>query len=91
MTRKYQRRLRAIRDLNRMIEELEGVESQWKLLPMATRNRELLKRWKSQSQVTKSNAVVASFLDFASRPLLCIFVYMYLYFPLVVIKGLHMS
>ncbi|XP_064611043.1 ubiquitin conjugation factor E4 B-like [Liolophura sinensis] len=59
MTRKYQRRLRAIRDLNRMIEELEGVESQWKLLPMATRNRELLKRWKSQSQRLQKSKLCA--------------------------------
>jgi ubiquitin conjugation factor E4 B len=28
--RKYQRRVRAIRDLNRMIEEMEGNHPQWK-------------------------------------------------------------
>ncbi|XP_074654460.1 ubiquitin conjugation factor E4 B-like [Tubulanus polymorphus] len=46
--RKYQRRLRAIRDLSRMVEEMQQGESQWKNLPVASRNRDLLKRWKSQ-------------------------------------------
>ncbi|XP_064642091.1 ubiquitin conjugation factor E4 B-like [Lineus longissimus] len=46
--RKYQRRLRAIRDLGRMVEELQNAEPQWKHHPQANRNRELLKRWKSQ-------------------------------------------
>ncbi|XP_013412896.1 ubiquitin conjugation factor E4 B [Lingula anatina] len=51
ITRKYQRRLRAMRDLTRMIEELENHEPQWKHLPtVASRNRELLKRWKSQER-----------------------------------------
>ncbi|XP_041377968.1 ubiquitin conjugation factor E4 B-like [Gigantopelta aegis] len=48
--RKYQRRLRAIRDLNRMVDELESAESQWKILSTAGRNKELIKKWKSQLQ-----------------------------------------
>ena len=51
ITRKYQRRLRAIRDLNRMVEEMQNAEEQWKVLPVANRNRAILKRWKSQVKV----------------------------------------
>lgn len=49
--RRYQRRLRAIRDLNRMVEDLENTESQWSQFPHAARNKEMLKKWKSQVQV----------------------------------------
>ena len=51
VTRKYQRRLRAIRDLNRLITDMEAAESQWKLLPTAGRSRAQLKKWKSQLAV----------------------------------------
>ncbi|XP_058858587.1 ubiquitin conjugation factor E4 B-like isoform X2 [Acipenser ruthenus] len=46
--RRYIRRLRAIRDLNRTVEELKNSESQWKDSPLATRHREMLKRCKTQ-------------------------------------------
>ncbi|XP_012681583.2 ubiquitin conjugation factor E4 B isoform X1 [Clupea harengus] len=46
--RRYIRRLRAIRDLNRTVEELKNSESQWKDLPLASRHREMLKRCKTQ-------------------------------------------
>ncbi|XP_068249521.1 ubiquitin conjugation factor E4 B-like [Palaemon carinicauda] len=46
--RKYTRRLRAIRDLQKMVEEIESTESQWANLPVASRQRELLKKWKMQ-------------------------------------------
>ena len=50
--RKYQRRLRAIRDLTRLVEEMEAAEIHWGHIPaIAGRNRELVKKWKSQSQV----------------------------------------
>lgn len=45
---KYQRRLRALRDLQKLVEEMQSTESQWKELPVAQRNKELLKRWKQQ-------------------------------------------
>ncbi|ELT92164.1 hypothetical protein CAPTEDRAFT_182882 [Capitella teleta] len=48
IVRKYQRRLRALHDLQRMIKEMASTEAQWGTLPVAARNRELLKRWKSQ-------------------------------------------
>ncbi|XP_035825781.1 ubiquitin conjugation factor E4 B [Aplysia californica] len=48
VTRKYQRRLRAIRDLHRLITDMEAAEPQWKNLPTAGRSRAQLKRWKSQ-------------------------------------------
>lgn len=51
VTRKYQRRLRAIRDLHRLITEIEATEEHWKNLPMASRSREQLRKWKSQYQV----------------------------------------
>jgi len=46
--RKYQRRLRAVRDLQRMVEEMASIKPQWEGTPHAHRNSSLLKRWKSQ-------------------------------------------
>ncbi|KAE8591758.1 hypothetical protein XENTR_v10018566 [Xenopus tropicalis] len=46
--RRYIRRLRAIRELNRTVEELKNNESQWKDSPLAARHREMLKRCKTQ-------------------------------------------
>ncbi|XP_023696867.1 ubiquitin conjugation factor E4 B isoform X2 [Paramormyrops kingsleyae] len=46
--RRYIRRLRAIRELNRTVEELKNSEGQWKDSPLAPRHREMLKRCKGQ-------------------------------------------
>uniref|UniRef100_A0A3Q1GEK8 Ubiquitin conjugation factor E4 B n=1 Tax=Acanthochromis polyacanthus TaxID=80966 RepID=A0A3Q1GEK8_9TELE len=46
--RRYIRRLRAIRELNRTVEELKNSETQWKDSPLASRHREMLKRCKTQ-------------------------------------------
>ncbi|XP_036781126.1 ubiquitin conjugation factor E4 B isoform X3 [Manis pentadactyla] len=46
--RRYIRRLRAIRELNRTVEDLKNNESHWKDSPLATRHREMLKRCKTQ-------------------------------------------
>ncbi|XP_061689948.1 ubiquitin conjugation factor E4 B isoform X1 [Syngnathoides biaculeatus] len=46
--RRYIRRLRAIRELNRTVEELKNSEAQWKDSPLANRHREMLKRCKTQ-------------------------------------------
>ncbi|KAJ1145164.1 hypothetical protein NDU88_011455 [Pleurodeles waltl] len=46
--RRYIRRLRAIRELNRTVEELKNTEPQWKDSPLAVRHREMLKRCKTQ-------------------------------------------
>ncbi|XP_033763599.1 LOW QUALITY PROTEIN: ubiquitin conjugation factor E4 B-like [Pecten maximus] len=59
VSRRYQRRLRAIRDLNRMVEEMEAAEPQWSLLPNASRNKELLKKWKSQAQRLQKSKLCA--------------------------------
>ncbi|GFO26247.1 ubiquitin conjugation factor e4 b [Plakobranchus ocellatus] len=59
VTRKYQRRLRAIRDLHRLISEMEAAEPQWKDLPMAGRSREQLKKWKSQYQRLQKSKMCA--------------------------------
>ena len=48
--RRYQRRLRALRELEKMISEIERTENQWKGRPMAERNRQLIKKWKSQAK-----------------------------------------
>lgn len=57
--RRYQRRLRAIRDLNRMVEDLENTESQWSQFPHAARNKEMLKKWKSQVQRLQKSKLCA--------------------------------
>ncbi|XP_046429762.1 ubiquitin conjugation factor E4 B [Neodiprion fabricii] len=45
---KYQRRLRALRELQKMLDELQATEPQWKDAPFAAHNKELMKRWKQQ-------------------------------------------
>ncbi|XP_046824698.1 ubiquitin conjugation factor E4 B [Vespa velutina] len=45
---KYQRKLRALRDLQKMLDELQASEPQWKDAPFAGHNKELVKRWKQQ-------------------------------------------
>lgn len=45
---KYQRKLRALRDLQKMLDELQASEAQWKDTPFAGRNKEFIKRWKQQ-------------------------------------------
>ncbi|CAB4010169.1 ubiquitin conjugation factor E4 B-like [Paramuricea clavata] len=44
----YSRTWRTLRDMTRMVEELEGREGEWKDTPMAARNKLLLKRWKEK-------------------------------------------
>ncbi|KAB7497984.1 Ubiquitin conjugation factor E4 B [Armadillidium nasatum] len=57
--RKYTRRIRATRDLQRMVEEIESTESQWGSLPVASRQRELLKKWKTQLRKLYKSRVCA--------------------------------
>ncbi|XP_038866296.1 ubiquitin conjugation factor E4 B-like isoform X2 [Salvelinus namaycush] len=63
--RRYIRRLRAIRELNRTVEELKNSESQWKDSPLAIRHREMLKRCKTQlKKLVRSKACAdAGLLD----------------------------
>ncbi|XP_039756044.1 ubiquitin conjugation factor E4 B [Pararge aegeria] len=44
----HQRRLRAFRDLQKVIEELVVAEPQWRNTYSANRNKELLRRWRKQ-------------------------------------------
>ena len=46
--RRYQRRLRALRELQKMVEELEKTEPAWKNHPSAHQNRKMIKKWKQQ-------------------------------------------
>ena len=46
--RRYQRRLRALRDLQKMVEELEKSEPAWKNHHSAHHNRQMIKKWKQQ-------------------------------------------
>ena len=46
--RRYQRRLRALRELQKMVEELEKNEHAWKNHPSAHQNRAMIKKWKQQ-------------------------------------------
>ena len=50
--RNYIQRMRAIRDMNRLINELESHENEWKHTSLAARNRLLLKKWKEQIGVS---------------------------------------
>lgn len=50
--RRYQRRLRALRELQKLIEEMEKTEPAWKGRPaVAAKNRHMLKKWKAQVKV----------------------------------------
>ncbi|KAJ9575045.1 hypothetical protein L9F63_007780, partial [Diploptera punctata] len=62
---KYQRRLRALRDLQKLVDEMQATEAQWKEMHFAARNKELLKRWKQQiKKLNRSKACAdAGLLD----------------------------
>ncbi|XP_026280818.1 ubiquitin conjugation factor E4 B isoform X1 [Frankliniella occidentalis] len=45
---KYQLRLRTLRELHKLVEEMTQTEAQWKDLPYAARNKDLIRRWKQQ-------------------------------------------
>ncbi|XP_070562106.1 ubiquitin conjugation factor E4 B-like isoform X2 [Ptychodera flava] len=49
-TRHYSRRLRALRELGRMIEELQSQESTWRYTSTDKRNRQLIEKWRSQQK-----------------------------------------
>ncbi|XP_014272947.1 ubiquitin conjugation factor E4 B isoform X2 [Halyomorpha halys] len=54
---RYQRRLRSLRDLQKLVDEMQASEDQWRCLPLAARNKELIKRWKHQiKKLTKGKA-----------------------------------
>ncbi|XP_074108795.1 ubiquitination factor E4B [Cotesia typhae] len=54
---KYRRKLRALRELQKMLDDLQASESTWKDAPYAGHNKELVKRWKQQlKRLTKSRA-----------------------------------
>ncbi|KAL1494534.1 hypothetical protein ABEB36_010117 [Hypothenemus hampei] len=62
---KYHRRLRAIRDLQKLVDETIAAEAQWKNTPFANRNKQFIKRWKQQlKKLNKSKACAdAGLLD----------------------------
>ncbi|XP_063243821.1 ubiquitin conjugation factor E4 B [Bacillus rossius redtenbacheri] len=62
---KYQRRLRALRDLHKLVEEMQATEAQWKDSPYAGRNKDLVKRWRQQiKKLNRSKACAdAGLLD----------------------------
>ena len=39
--------------MNRLVNELESRDSEWKSTPLAGRNRALLKKWKTQIKVNR--------------------------------------
>ncbi|XP_072035141.1 ubiquitin conjugation factor E4 B-like [Amphiura filiformis] len=46
--RHHARRIRGIRELTRMVDEMQGREAMWKGTPQERRNKQLLERWKTQ-------------------------------------------
>lgn len=57
IVRRYQRRLRALRELAKMVEDLEKSEPAWRNHPSASHNKSMLKKWKKQiKQQSKSKA-----------------------------------
>ena len=47
-----------------MVEELEKTESTWKMHPSAARNKQLLKKWKSQLKVINDSNILIFPIDF---------------------------
>ncbi|CAN7985714.1 unnamed protein product, partial [Ixodes hexagonus] len=62
---RYGRRLRAIRDLQRMAQEMAAAQPLWEHLPNAERNRRLIRKWRAQAKkISKSKACAdAGLLD----------------------------
>lgn len=62
---KYQRRLRVMRDIQKLLDETIAAELQWRDTPFAHRNRLFIKRWKQQiKKLNKSKACAdAGLLD----------------------------
>jgi len=57
VVRRYLRRVRALKELQKAVDELEKSENVWRNLPSAQQNRTLLKRWKQQiKKQSKSRA-----------------------------------
>ena len=55
--RRYQRRLRALREYQKMVDDLEKTEPAWKNHPSAHHNRSMIKKWKQQiKKQSKSKA-----------------------------------
>lgn len=55
--RRYQRRLRALRELQKMVDDLEKSEPAWRNHPSASHNRSMIKKWKQQiKRQSKSKA-----------------------------------
>ena len=52
--RKCLRRGRILRDMSRMLDELRAQESTWKNLPIAERNKAVIKKWSDQIKVRYS-------------------------------------
>lgn len=57
---RYGKRLRAIKEINRMISELNNTKSQWENSPFAARNNQLYQRW--TTQIKKLNRYVEAVL-----------------------------
>jgi ubiquitin conjugation factor E4 B len=51
MINKYQRRIRIIKDIQRVIDELKQTESIWKMTPLAARNQMLMEKWSNKIKV----------------------------------------
>lgn len=45
---KHQRRIRTIRDLQKLLDETVAAEAQWRNTSFAHRNKQFIKRWKQQ-------------------------------------------
>ncbi|CAH1109977.1 unnamed protein product [Psylliodes chrysocephalus] len=56
---KYQRRLRAIKDLQKLLDETAAAEVQWRNTPFASRNKQFIKRWKQQLKKLNKSKICA--------------------------------
>ncbi|XP_057653177.1 ubiquitin conjugation factor E4 B [Diorhabda carinulata] len=56
---KYQRRLRAIKDLQKLLEETVSAEAQWRNTPFANRNKQFIKRWRQQLKKLNKSKICA--------------------------------
>ncbi|XP_030843161.1 ubiquitin conjugation factor E4 B isoform X2 [Strongylocentrotus purpuratus] len=57
--RHYSQRIRTLRELSRLTDDLQNQEPQWKGTPLERRNRQLLERWKSQTKKIEKAKVCA--------------------------------
>lgn len=55
--RRHQRRMRALKDYQKLIDEMQATEADWSQTPASRRNRDLIKMWQEQVSSYRLNSL----------------------------------